>query len=193
MNKTQNFTRLTLMIALLVVLGLTPLGFIDIPPVSITTMHIPVIVGSIVLGYKYGSLLGFSFGAFSLIRGILKPSPYVTYFNLATTTNPLGTIIMCIVPRILLGILPGLLFILSKKLHIPQRLAIGITAGLSTVFHTFSVLFCMMSFFGGTNIAKIFATIVGVNGVLEVFAAIIVSVAVCTPLIKMFAKKGNNA
>ena len=191
MNKTQNFTRLTLMIALLVVLGLTPLGLIDIPPVSITTMHIPVIVGSIVLGYKYGSLLGLSFGIFSLLRGVLKPSAFVTYFNLAASTNPLGTIIMCIVPRILLGILPGLLFVAFKKLHIPQRVTVGISAGISTIFHTFSVLFCMMFFFGGTDIAKIFSTIVSINGILELFAAIIVSVAICHPLIKLFKKRDN--
>ena len=191
MKDTKNFTRLALMIALLVVLGLTPLGFIDVPPVSITTMHIPVIVGSIVLGYKYGSVLGLSFGTFSLLRAILKPSPTAYMFSMALSGKPLESFILCVVPRILLGILPGLLYIAFKKLHVPERVSVGITAAISTVVHTFSVLFCMMIFFGATNIAKIFAAIVGVNGVLEVIAATVISVAICNPLIKLFKRTGE--
>lgn len=192
MKDTKNFTRLALMVALLVVLGLTPLGFIDVPPVSITTMHIPVIVGSIVLGYKYGSVLGLSFGVFSLLRAILKPSPTAYMFSMVLSGKPLESFILCVVPRILLGILPGVLYIVFKKMHIPERVSVGITAAISTVVHTFSVLFCMMLFFGATNIAKIFAAIVGVNGVLEVIAATVISVAICNPLIKLFTRAGQR-
>ena len=43
-RRTTRLTQLSLLVALLAVLGFTPLGFIMIPPVSITLMHIPVII-----------------------------------------------------------------------------------------------------------------------------------------------------
>ena len=39
-------------LAILLLLALTPLGFITLGPLNSTTMHIPVIIGSIVLGPK---------------------------------------------------------------------------------------------------------------------------------------------
>ncbi|MBR2500737.1 MAG: ECF transporter S component [Clostridia bacterium] len=193
MKNTKNFTRLALMIALLIVLGLTPLGFIDVPPVSITTMHIPVIVGSIVLGYKYGSVLGLSFGIFSLLRAILRPMPTAYMFSMVLSGKPLESFILCVAPRILLGIIPGVLYTAFKKLHISERISVGITAIISTVIHTFSVLSLMMLFFGATNIAKIFAAIISVNGSLEIIAAAVISVAVCNPLIKLFKRTDLSA
>ncbi len=56
--KTVQLTQLTLLIALLAVLTFTPIGFIQIPPVAITILHIPVIVGAVVMGPKYGGILG---------------------------------------------------------------------------------------------------------------------------------------
>lgn len=44
--------------AISIFLGLTGLGFIPIPPVKATIMHIPVIIGAIVEGPIVGSLVG---------------------------------------------------------------------------------------------------------------------------------------
>ena len=44
-RRTTRLTQLSLLAALLAVLGFTPIGFIIIPPVSITLMHIPVKIG----------------------------------------------------------------------------------------------------------------------------------------------------
>ena len=49
-NKTRTLVQLSLLIALEAVMAFTPLGFIMIPPISITILHIPVIIGAILLG-----------------------------------------------------------------------------------------------------------------------------------------------
>ena len=61
-NKTLMLTQLALLTAIEVILTFTPLGFIMIPPVSITVLHIPVIVGAILTGKKGGAVLGGVFG-----------------------------------------------------------------------------------------------------------------------------------
>jgi len=193
MNKTQKITRLSIVLAILIVLGFTPLGFISVPPmVSITIMHIPVIIGSILLGYQYGGILGLAFGIISMIKATMEPVGLDIFFSPALSGNALASIVMCIVPRVILGILPGLLFeLFNKKTRLPQSVSIGISAGVSTIIHTFSVLFCLMIFFNGMILADIFAYIISINGLLEAIAAIIISIAVCKPLLYLFKKKVN--
>ncbi|MBE7027417.1 MAG: ECF transporter S component [Ruminococcaceae bacterium] len=193
MSKTQNFTRLALILALLIILGFTPLGFISVPPlVSITIMHIPVIVGSIILGYTYGGVLGFAFGIISMIKAIMQPAGGDIFFSPVLSGNALASVVMCVAPRVVLGILPGLLLKLLKTTHLPENISIGIAAGISTVVHTFLVLFCLMVFFDGMILADIFTYIISINGVLELLAAVIVSVAVCRPLVKLFKRTANQ-
>lgn len=194
MNKTQKITRLSIILAILIVLGFTPLGFISIPPmVSITIMHIPVIIGSILLGYTYGGFLGLVFGLISMTKAILEPVGGDIFFSPALSGNALASVVMCVVPRVILGIVPGLLFEGFNKTRLPQSISIGIISGISTIIHTFLVLFCLMAFFNGMLLADIFAYILSINGVLETVAAIVISVAVCKPLLLLFKKKGNNA
>lgn len=70
-QKTVRMVQLALLIALLAVLTFTPLGYLVVPPVSITFLHIPVIIGAILLGPKSGALLGFAFGITAMVRFLL--------------------------------------------------------------------------------------------------------------------------
>ena len=57
--QTRTIVLYGLFIAVIFLLGLTPLGYITLPIAAITTVHIPVIVGGYVLGNKGGAVLGF--------------------------------------------------------------------------------------------------------------------------------------
>ena len=46
------------MMAVVILLASTPLGMIQLPVVKATTVHIPVILGAILLGPLAGSILG---------------------------------------------------------------------------------------------------------------------------------------
>ena len=65
------------------ILGYIPLGF-----TRATIIHIPVIIGSIILGPKYGAFLGFIFGLTSLVNNTFNPT--VTSF-VFTPFYSLGT------------------------------------------------------------------------------------------------------
>ena len=60
--------------ALLLVMGFTPLGLIDLPIIKATILHVPVIIGSVLLGPKKGAFLGGVFGAISLWKNTMAPS-----------------------------------------------------------------------------------------------------------------------
>lgn len=81
--------------AITIVLGLTPLGLIPLGIINATTMHIPVIIAAIVEGPLVGALVGLIFGISSLANAFLRPGPISFVFY-----NPL----ISILPRILIGI-----------------------------------------------------------------------------------------
>lgn len=188
--KTAQFTQITLLVALLAVLAFTPLGFIQIPPVSITILHIPVIIGAIVMGPRCGGILGLAFGFFSMLSTIFQGgTPIDMLFSPFASGAPVQSLIMCYVPRILLGVIAGALYqLLSKKL--PVRVSIGVSAGISALCHTVLVLGCMWFFFDAIPLKEIFLTIAGINGILELAAGIVVSVCVCVPLLKYNKTRG---
>lgn len=178
-------------IAIIIVMTAVPYtGYITYLPggIAITTLHIPVIIGAVFLGWKYGALLGGVWGITCVVKAYLNPEAGNIPFQ-----NPLVSVL----PRIIVGIVAGLVFALaagrySKKSleeqtarrRMAQRdreiLAAGVAALAGTLTNTVLVL-TMLHFFGAlgtTDIAQVFSTvvktIVGVNGVIELCAALII-------------------
>lgn len=92
---TSQITVIGVLFAITIVLGVTGLGFIPIPPFKTTIMHIPVIIGGIVEGPIVGAMIGLLFGVFSIFQAINTPSPVSFIFM-----NP----IVAILPRMLIGV-----------------------------------------------------------------------------------------
>ena len=66
-HNTSWMVSVALMAAIVIVLANTPLGMIQLPIIKATTVHIPVIIGAILLGPAAGAILGGVFGICSLI------------------------------------------------------------------------------------------------------------------------------
>src|SRR5665811_1266809 len=81
--------------AVCVVLGLTGYGFIPLPGAKATIMHIPVIIGSIIVGPIVGMTIGLIFGIFSIMQNIMAPNILSFAF-----INPLVSVL----PRVLIGL-----------------------------------------------------------------------------------------
>jgi uncharacterized membrane protein len=79
--------------ALVIVLGITGIGFVRIPPVAITVMHVPVIIGAILEGPVVGFAIGLLFGIFSLVQTAILPGTEAAFLN------PL----ISILPRLFIG------------------------------------------------------------------------------------------
>ena len=92
----RKMTVIGILSAISIIMSLTPIGYIPINPVmSLTIMHIPVIIGAIVEGPLVGMIIGFVFGMTSLLKALTSPS--VTNF---ISLNPLVSVI----PRMLIGL-----------------------------------------------------------------------------------------
>ena len=117
MKKSQNLKKMTLFalfIAIEMMLLMTPFGYLRIGPISATLMHIPVILAAIFLGTGYGVALGLIFGITSVINATMTPgitsfvfSPFVTIGGMS---GNFMSLVIAIVPRVLLGVISGLLF-----------------------------------------------------------------------------------
>lgn len=187
---TVRLTQLSLLAAIEVLLSFTPLGFIPLPAISITTLHIPVIIGAIILGPKDGGILGFVMGVCSLLRATFAPSG-VTAILISPFTSgaPVLSIIMVFVPRILIGVAAGYAYIALKKRHTATALSVGIAAAAGTLTNSVLFLGMMSIFFSSFPLINVLSIIVGVNCISEIIAAIVISIGVCLPLLKYMKKK----
>ncbi|WP_138160450.1 ECF transporter S component [Peptoniphilus catoniae] len=93
--------------AITIALGLTPLGFIPLGIINATTMHIPVIIAGILEGPVVGMAVGLIFGLSSLFNAVTKPTPMSIVFY-----NPL----ISILPRVLIGLTSYYAYSWAKKL-----------------------------------------------------------------------------
>ena len=73
-STTYDLVITAMLTAIVILLGFTPLGLIDLPLIKATILHIPVILGSLLLGWRKGAFLGAVFGAVSLIKNTMAPS-----------------------------------------------------------------------------------------------------------------------
>ena len=112
-------------------MGLTGLGFIPLPFMKATIMHIPVIIGAIIEGPVVGAFVGLVFGLFSMYNALVNPTPLTPIF-----LNP----IVSVVPRILIGIVAYYVYKLLKNKFKKESIPIGIAAVLATITNTVGVL-----------------------------------------------------
>lgn len=98
--------KLAMLVALLMIFCFTSIGFLKIGIVEITFNMIPVVIGAIAIGPAAGAFLGALFGAASFWQCFGQS----TFGTLLFGVNPFFTVLICFVPRILAGLIPGLIF-----------------------------------------------------------------------------------
>jgi uncharacterized membrane protein len=110
-SKLRDFALTSLFAAIIFLMTFTPIGFINLVVIKATIVHIPVIIGSILLGPEIGALLGAMFGAASLISNTITPSLLSFVFSPlipvpGTGRGSFWAILICFGPRILVGVVP---------------------------------------------------------------------------------------
>ena len=141
---TQYMVTLAMLCGILLVMGMTGIGFIPLPVIKATTMHVPVILGAILLGPAAGGILGGMFGLCSIWANTTSPgllafafSPFMTTEGLPGVLKSLWIALGC---RILFGILAGWLWKGFKRLLKLDYLALPVTAAVATICHTALVM-----------------------------------------------------
>lgn len=127
---TNKITITGMLSAICVLLGITGLGYIPVPPFNSTIMHVPVIIGSILEGPVVGAMLGLIFGLTSMLQALKNSAGPVSFIFL----NP----IIALLPRILIGITPYYVYTSLHKLTEHIKLILAITVG--TFTNTIGVL-----------------------------------------------------
>ena len=148
MNRKKMDTRymatLAMFCGILLVMGATGIGFIPLPVIKATTMHIPVILGAVLLGPAAGAVLGGVFGLCSIWANTTSPgllafafSPFMTTEGLPGVLKSLWISLGC---RILLGVIAGWLWKGMKRVLKQDYLALPVTAAIATICHTILVM-----------------------------------------------------
>ena len=101
----KSMVLLGLMAAVLVILAYTPLGYLNIGPLAITFNTIPVAIAAIALGPVGGIVAGGVLGLTSFLQCFGGSVLGTTLFGI----SPILTVFQCFVPRMLDGLLIGLL------------------------------------------------------------------------------------
>lgn len=204
MTKTKKDTRWTvsvaLMMAIIILLANTPLGMIQLPIIKATTVHIPVIIGAIVLGPMAGAILGATFGVCSLISNTTAPtllsfafSPFLSTTGLPGCVKALWISIGC---RIMIGVVAGWLWILLKKIKCNQNIALVVTGFVgsmtNTIFVMGSIYLLLAKQYAEAKevaVSAVFGLIMGTvtaSGIPEAIAAAILVFAIGKVVIKVY-------
>ena len=141
---TRWLTSVALMAAIVILLANTPLGMIQLPVIKATTVHIPVILGAVLLGPMAGAILGGIFGICSLISNTMAPTLLSFAFSpIMSTTGIVGAVkalwisVGC---RILIGVAAGWLWILLRKLKVNTLAALPVTGFVGAMVNTITVM-----------------------------------------------------
>ena len=206
-HDTRWMVSVALMAAIVIVLANTPLGMIQLPIIKATTVHIPVILGAILLGPGAGAILGAVFGICSLVSNTMAPTLLSFAFSpfLSTTGIPgaLKAIWISVGCRILIGVVAGWLWVLFTKIKLNQFIALPIVGFIGSMVNTVTVMGSIYFLFAQqyaeakeVALTAVFGLVMGTvtaSGIPEAIAAAILVLALGKVLVVVFRKMNFGA
>ncbi|OPF88095.1 ECF transporter S component [Vagococcus martis] len=206
--KTKRLTLTAIFLAIIIVFSFTPLGFINLGFIKATLVHIPVIIGGIVLGPRIGAFLGLSFGLLSMTINTMTPSALSFAFSpfipvLGTNNGSLWAIVIALIPRILTGVVPYFIYKWLKSTNkVPDKLSLFLSGVAASMVNTLLVMNLIYLVFQdaysqlkgvaiGSGLYKAVLSVIFINGVPEALVAGIAVSAITGVLIKIYQKGGQ--
>lgn len=171
--------------ALIILMGIPGLhlGYIQInPTISLTIMHIPVVLAAALAGLPGAIVTSLVFGLTSLINAAANPGGVL---------DPLFKYPQCsVLPRLIFGFAAyGFFAILGLIPRIPKAINAAVSAFLSSLLHTVAVIGSLYVFLNTQTLAamggKGFLVIMGLvlpGAMMEAAAALLVSAAVVSAI-----------
>ena len=200
--KTKSTVQMGIFAALIIVMAFTPfIGYIPLGFTRATIIHIPVIIGSLMLGPKKGAVLGGVFGLTSFLNNTFNPTitsfVFTPFYSLGEFSGGLGSLVICFLPRILVGVVPYFVYKLIQKLSKKKGISsLGlILAGLAgSLTNTLLVMNLIFVFFKDAYAAangvaeeavySFILGIIGMNGVPEAIVAAVIILVLGRTLMK---------
>lgn len=206
-EKTFNMVLTGLFMAIIIIMATVPnIGYINLSLIKVTMVHVPVIIGSIVLGPKLGAVLGATFGITSLINNTFNPSLLSFAFSHFYQVGNIGgngwSVVIALLPRILVGVVPYFVYRLLMKV-LPQikvrgavSLAVaGISGALTNTLLVMNLIyFCFREEFAAAKeiaVEAVYDVILGIiaaNGIPEAVVGAVLTMLVGGALLKVKRK-----
>ena len=184
---------LGILTAIIIIQNFVPLlGYIPIPPLNPTIIHITVIVVSLTLGTKDGMIIGSVWGITRMVKAFTLPASPFDYF---LWRNP----IIAIFPRIMVGFVAGYVYNVCRKRFKKDSTAMILSSVLASLTNTILVLGLIYLIYGETyaallkvdysNLLGVLGTVVLTSGIGEAIAAAIIAPIIARPLKKFRTQK----
>lgn len=203
---TMSMVQVAIFGAIICIMAFTPfLGYIPLGFTRATIIHIPVIIASLLMGPKKGGVLGFLFGLTSFINNTINPTAtsfvFTPFYSIGEISGGIGSVIICFIPRILVGVLPYFIYKLVLRFVSEDTRKKGVSsvglvlAGISgALVNTLLVMNLIYAFYGEAYIEAsdkaasmgymFILSVIGVNGVPEAIVAGILTLCIGKVLMK---------
>ena len=149
----KQLTLLAMLVAVLLLMAFTPLGYLNIGLLAITFNVIPVAIGAIALGPAVGLIAGSVFGLTSFLQCIGIGGLSLLGSTLFSI-NPFFTIVLCFVPRMLDGFLLGYIFRIVGRFN--RTAACFVTGFFAAFLNTAFYMSALVLLFGRTELISSF-------------------------------------
>jgi len=192
-EQMRNFVLTALFIALVLLLGFTPIGMIPLGFINISLLGVPIVIGTLLLGCRTGLILGFCFGGVSALSAFGIFGTPSALAGALVAASPVLALVMCFVPRLLIPVLTHAVYRLAGRGREKNIKAVPAAAAAGSLTNTILYLGLMLLFYviAGINSEKVLALIGGtglIAGSLEAVANAIISSAVLAALWKVRKK-----
>lgn len=196
---TLYLVQMALLLAIILLMAFTPIGYIKTLGLEITLIVVPVAVGAVLMGPAGGAFLGGVFGITSFIQ-CFGMSPFGAAL---LAINPFLTFLVCVPTRILAGWAAGLVFWAMQKSErksvkeLSYYVANLVCPICNTVF--FMTVLCL-GFFqtdyiqglaNGVNVFAFVVLFVGLNGLIEAAACFVLGSLISRVLVQVLRRAGQ--
>ncbi|MEG2287680.1 MAG: ECF transporter S component [Ruthenibacterium sp.] len=197
--RALDLAQLALFGAIVIVLAFTPfVGYIPLGITKATIIHIPVMIGSILLGPKKGAVLGALFGMTSLISNTIAPTLASFTFSPFYSGGNFWSLVVCFVPRVLVGVVPYFVYRGIKKLQknkkASETVALALAGLAGSMTNTLLVMNLIFVFFrdsyaqvkglAADALYGFILTVIGINGVPEAIVAMLLTTVIVKALFR---------
>ena len=193
-ERTVWLVYMAMLIAMIIVLTCLPIKTLGL---EITLSLIPIAIGSVMFDPVSGMILGGVYGVCSFLQcfGLLLPSPFGAAL---VTINPFFAAVTCIIPRLICGFVPGVVYAAVKKVDKTNVVAQVVGCLICPIMNTLFFMSLLMIFFGSTDLIQGFMealgvfnpflfvfAFVGINGLVEILTCAIIAPALVKALEKV--------
>ncbi len=141
-----------ILLAVEIIMSFTFLGYVHVPPVSITTAYFPVIITASLFGTGESTVAGLIFGLGSMYKAsALYVMPNDMIFSPFRTSVPVSSILLSVGTRTLFGFVIGFLFSLVKRNKHKNILKV-ILSFIAPKIHAFFVFLAMGTLFPSSGL-----------------------------------------